>query len=57
MILSCDLRKIESFDSDSKISQLKSNDFRKIESLDFDFIFKDFKKLFNLCSFAHNTVF
>ena len=27
MILSCDLRKIESFDSDSKISQLKSNDF------------------------------
>ena len=27
MTLSCDFRKIESFDSDSEISQLKSNDF------------------------------
>ena len=27
MILSCDLRKIESFDFDSKISKSKPNDF------------------------------
>ena len=27
MILSCDFKQIESFDIDSKISKLKSNDF------------------------------
>ena len=27
MIMSCDFRKIESFDSDSKIFKLESNDF------------------------------
>ena len=41
MILLIDFKKIESFDTDSKISKSKSNDFvicdfRKVESFDFD---------------------
>ena len=57
MILSEDFRKNESFDFDSNQNQMiLSEDFRKNESFDSDFIFKDFKKLFNLCSSAPTEV-